>query len=45
MIERISPQQYFMVEENQFREGLKWGATLIIIGIIIGTLVVYLARR
>jgi len=44
MIERISPQQYFM-SENQFKEGLKWGATLIIIGIVIGALIVYLARR
>lgn len=43
---RISPDDYFtMQEQNQFREGIKIGAILILVGVVVGALIVYLARK
>ena len=43
---RISPDDYFtMQEQNQFREGVKIGAILILVGVVVGALIVYFARK
>ena len=43
---RVAPNEYFMLENtNEFKEGLKFGAFIMVVGIIIGALIVYLARR
>lgn len=43
---RISPDEYFVLERsNEFKEGLKFGAFIMVVGIIMGALIVYLARR
>ena len=44
---RIYPQEYFHTnlndKDSSFKEGLKWGAMLLAIGIILGALIVSLA--
>ena len=43
---KIYPQEYFhtnLNEDSSFKEGLKWGAMLLAIGIILGALIVSLA--
>ena len=43
---RISPENYFTLQEqNQFKEGVKIGAILILVGVVVGALIVYFARK
>jgi len=47
---RISPENYFTLQnslqdESQFKEGIKIGAVLILIGVVVGALIAYLARK
>lgn len=44
MVARIYPQEYF-ASNNEFKSGLKWGALIMLVGIIIGAIIVYLAGR
>ena len=44
MVQRVYPQEYFQVN-NDFKEGLKWGAFLILVGIVVGAAIVYMGMK
>lgn len=47
MAVRVSPDEYFMQAENAdyMKKGIILGACLVIIGVIIGGMLVYFARK
>lgn len=47
-MQRVKPEDYLVLQEdntNNFREGIIIGATLIIIGVILGGIIMYMGGK